>query len=728
MRLRIGLFSLIVVPFVSFLVSSFPVQAAVSPTATTEVGATLLSPGAFSIRIVPSEVDKVKPGEVVTYTVYYQNLGEEDTASVGLKLSWGFEQDVVADYVTSSAQEVYGGSLPTVDLLNRTITWSVPVFHRGQDVQTTSFQLQTHRTHLYPGTYRFYVDGNLTVAETVVAEADRVTNRVIYEEGLPPVSIISEALIIYDVKLLEITAHHALVFWKTSQKTVGFVRYGLSGAYGLTTPPEEVFGEEHTASFDDLDPATVYHFRIVARSEKTEAVSDDYLFKTASEGVKIPTVDIGSLLFRAYNLRLHPSSEGILRIFPKVNLDVEVPIYGEGLSASLDLEGHPIPLFLQENPWFSGSFISPSGLGEYLITVEVEDKANNYIKVDLAKLSVIPPPQVLDTHMKPISQADVELYRFNPFVKRFLLFESDQFGQENPLVTGKEGRFTWIVPYGRYELRVNAFGFQPFRSEEVVMLQNGVFTTRAVLTKMPLGFLGRLWYWLRTLVVSLKGYLADFWESLVVGRMVEQLAIPLLFLGALAVFLKLIRRLGLTLRTLFKLLLGFPLLKEEKAWGEIRDTASGQPMFLVYLELFDAEGKKVGWTFTNRKGEFGFKEVADTYFLKMGKGGFEVPEWEFYHDPDHPHPGKMIQINYVPEKTWVQLWMSRCLKVPGRPVLSQGVELIEGVLLNLASFVIILGLLAALVSVVNNRQPSSWIILVLYLFLVPIWTLTLWLR
>lgn len=714
---------------ISLLLASYPVRAATTPEASTQLEATILSPSAFSIRLVADKIGNVNPGDEITYTLFFANLSDAKAESVNLSLNWGFESDIVADYVSGSAKPTYGGSLPSIDPLNQTITWSIPTLPPGLAVQQASFKLRTNLTHPYPGSYVFYVEGFLVIGQTTVAKADRVTNSVTYKESLPPPGpVVPSGLLISEVRLLEITAHHALVTWRTSQAVNSLIRYGLSKAYGLEVSSRSQHSQDHIASLDGLDAETIYHFQVFASDGKTEVGSDDYSFKTAREGIRVPTVDVGSLLFRVDNLRLHANTQGVLAIFAKLNHEVELPVYGEGLVVYLDLSGRRLQMFLQEAPWFSGNFTSPDGLGDYPITAEVKDQAGNFVKADLALLSVVPRPKILETAGKPIRGAVVSLYRFDPFINRFALFDLKQFDQENPITTGAKGEFGWVIPYGRYEIRVEAVGFQPYRSAEIVMLYNGILADSIYLTKVPLGFLAKSYYQLKYVWARITGYLADLWQSLLQASLLEKLAWPLLVLTSLAVFWEFLSRTGLTLLTLPKFLFFFFLTKKGKPWGEIRDTASGQTVSLVYVELFDIEEGKKAWTFTNRKGEFGFNQPPGDYFLKLVKHGYQIPDWELVVDPDRPRLGKLIKISRGTEETWLQIWLSRSLKVSGRPLLSRAVEIVEGILLNLATFTLILGLLSGVILVVKQPTYSSGVVLALYLMLTLLWTILLWFK
>ena len=68
----------------------------------------------------------------------------------------------------------------------------------------------------------------------------------------------------------------------------------------------------------------------------------------------------------------------------------------------------------------------------------------------------------------PVEGATVQLYTYNPAAARVDLdpatfVDSTQFGiEENPQVTGADGRYQWFVPEGYWQVRVSKPGYEPF--------------------------------------------------------------------------------------------------------------------------------------------------------------------------------------------------------------------------------------------------------------------------
>ncbi|HID27272.1 MAG TPA: hypothetical protein EYP22_05545 [Methanosarcinales archaeon] len=362
-------------------------SAETSSTSSTAVSATVNPPPeAYSISISAVPPDEVEPGADVTYTIAYSNTGQGDAYEVKIVAVWGFETDQVADYVQGSASSAWGGATPSIDLINRKIIWTIPVLPANTLDQEVTFRLRTHLTHPYTGTYKFFAEASLLASEITVAKTDRQTNSVTYTVAYPTGVLPPELkeLSIIDVKILEITAHHAKIYWLTNKPSTSEVLYGLSKAYGLSVS-NPTFVKEHILSPYDLIPDTLYHFQVVSTTDTERAESEDFIFRTAKEVEVVPTADVGALLVRAFNLRLLPDSENKIRIYPDVEVEFELPIFGRDISASLILGGRNV-LMVSQKEIFSTSTKTPSGLGGYKVRVEIKDKAGNFFdKADLGR-------------------------------------------------------------------------------------------------------------------------------------------------------------------------------------------------------------------------------------------------------------------------------------------------------------------------------------------------------
>jgi hypothetical protein len=79
-----------------------------------------------------------------------------------------------------------------------------------------------------------------------------------------------------------LTASSARVTWSTSVAADGQVEYGLTTAYGLTTPVDAMVGVAHDMQLTGLSPGAAYHYRVRSRDAAgAAAVSADATLFTA---------------------------------------------------------------------------------------------------------------------------------------------------------------------------------------------------------------------------------------------------------------------------------------------------------------------------------------------------------------------------------------------------------------------------------------------------------------
>lgn len=91
------------------------------------------------------------------------------------------------------------------------------------------------------------------------------------------------ALAISDIQVSSITDMSATISWVTDEAATSQVEYGITDAYGSTTPLDESLTTSHNTKLAGLAPTTTYHFKVKSKdANENEVASQDQTFATLS--------------------------------------------------------------------------------------------------------------------------------------------------------------------------------------------------------------------------------------------------------------------------------------------------------------------------------------------------------------------------------------------------------------------------------------------------------------
>ncbi len=117
---------------------------------------------------------------------------------------------------------------------------------------------------------------------------------------------------------------------------------------------------------------------------------------------------------------------------------------------------------------YIASFITPKQEGYYKLLVNIYYKNFASKKLDL-EINIKDKGTIKERFLfiieRPISNAFVYLYKFNEEKKNFELWNAKDYLQENPQITDKNGKYSFIVPEGFYYLEVRKSGYLPFKTK-----------------------------------------------------------------------------------------------------------------------------------------------------------------------------------------------------------------------------------------------------------------------
>ena len=89
-------------------------------------------------------------------------------------------------------------------------------------------------------------------------------------------------LVISNVKALNITSNSVIIHWELNNYGTGQVEYGTTTNYGQQSTPETSFDwNYHEQPLKNLNPGTLYHFRVISANRAgVKSISGDYTFTT----------------------------------------------------------------------------------------------------------------------------------------------------------------------------------------------------------------------------------------------------------------------------------------------------------------------------------------------------------------------------------------------------------------------------------------------------------------
>ena len=443
-------------------------------------------------------------GQTSTYTITYgasESAGLDTPTTIVAHFSNNLAPDSshVVDYVLGSATEGFGGIKPVVDLINRTITWSLPSLPAGKVNQTVSFQLRANEN--YSGKTAVSFVTQISMINQYIAMPDKSIGQNYQFDPTrvkpgptatpappetPVPTITPAALQIYDISTTTIASKSATVAVSTNQKVRAFVLFGtLPTALTKQTAPS-AFGFYNTLSLSQLSPATPYYFQVVlTTADGKTRTSEIFSFQTAKVS-SVPNLDqsvfvvasgTNILLSNLYKSATSQFSTAL--ILPDSNFSVQVrinnpisikKIYAIISSTTLgdatftsqtSLPLNKIVPMEEETPGvYSANIATPHQPGRYDVLIQATDINGNVIENKMANLRISPPLTVLDskTH-EPISNARVLFSFMNPAGHKYQpLPEEFVPGLLNPGYTDTHGEYSILLPGGLYQVEISALG------------------------------------------------------------------------------------------------------------------------------------------------------------------------------------------------------------------------------------------------------------------------------
>lgn len=473
-------------------------------------------PSDFTISISSDKAEgsEIALSEIVTYTISYQ---ANSYTGFPLTIVGSWEQGLIEgtstyvdayNYVLGSATNAHDSTPPIIDLLNNTITWTMPSVSHDATPYEVSFQLQakdsfltTNRIITYANADATYgaahapqVDDLLyintptpsnTVTPTPVSDTPTVgpTNTVIPSPTQLPQLSHTQNSLFEKVRIDDVGAEEVLISVITNIDSNLEVNYGLCSSDALSQQIRSLeYKRYHEVTFEQLTPDSVYCFQIFARNNELDKsiASDIFTFHTAKEDIAVRVHSTATIW---QNIRLNSRSVknlGVPRDVPIViTLDIDNAeslslLEGEFVNRSiLGLTTAHSPNFqkvdfIELAPGvFSAEIMTPHRVDQYYFTLKIKDEFGGYTKRVLPySYQVADPIKIIDFDGNPIENAHLKIERFEESRKEFVVF-NDVFPQApfaksffQPYYSDQDGYVFIALPVGTYRITTTAIGYE----------------------------------------------------------------------------------------------------------------------------------------------------------------------------------------------------------------------------------------------------------------------------
>jgi hypothetical protein len=107
--------------------------------------------------------------------------------------------------------------------------------------------------------------------------------------------------------------------------------------------------------------------------------------------------------------------------------------------------------------------------GEYEIITVLEFEDPTMGKREIRLITVVDPEGYIYTNSTlgkvRIADASSSIYWFNPLTKEYELWKAEEYQQKNPQITDDTGKYSFLVPPGKYYLKIEHSDYYPHQSE-----------------------------------------------------------------------------------------------------------------------------------------------------------------------------------------------------------------------------------------------------------------------
>ncbi len=538
----------------------------------------------FQIGLTSNSQGVLSQNQQIGYTLTYGANLHSPTYPLVLTATWGrgsveggggLTVDV-ADYVVSSASDAYNGTHPVIDLVNRTITWTIPSFPAQTTDQKVSFSLKTNSNYTGASTVHFTVQGDLTASKVVTISSSQIIESYQYASLATPTPIATIVptveltgvptatptatptpvpVTITNVAISSLDATSATVEVEVSaipQKLQ--LRYGLSPVSLNKSLIVLDNNTENKIKIAGLLPSTAYFFRVTADTTTSDVFtfitpstpllpsglsqllatvvsSDQILYDNRDSGQTKPSVQIIMPVAQPYMVQFNLPPTYMIKLAQVWLRNKHV--LGIVSAAGNDPNSVVADLINSGNDGYQAYLKTPSIPGVYEMYLRIYDFRGNIVEQKVGELKVVLPIRIVDQNGKGIERAQVTFYYFTP-ARIYQLWHGTGL-LTNPTYSESNGTVNTILIEGQYKMAVTAIGYKSKTMEFVVSPENGY--PQVSLERLPITIGAVVGFYTTTISDSYTFVLNTAVELFHSGRFIQLLWVimlgMLIFLGIL---------------------------------------------------------------------------------------------------------------------------------------------------------------------------------------------------
>lgn len=620
----------------------------------------------FYVHLSSAPVEEVtlEEDEEIVFTIDYgSSLAYSTTLTI--EGSWDKAEENSADvlsYVPGSASNAYNSTVPSIDTVNRKITWTIASYPDNIASQSVTFKLKTsstlestnpltlkvHGKTLGPGTDAtvtstksyYYQNAPTTQSSTGSSPTSTPTPT---SPPAPTPQPIKPSLSSFEVVRLSETIADIRVI--TSPLTSGIVQYGLtprSLSKSIKMLPNI---SEHVINLSDLEANTTYYLRFTLINKQGTTVSELFELKTAVKPEEILiTHELTSLSSEQFQLTNIKDNDGISRFFTtarqpyelnitltkservkEVDIVLNDPFSQKSYSNSLSLTEM---IQLSKNV-YTAKFYVPNIPSVYDLLLRIHDLSGGITEVKVGEVVNYAPFKIVKSSSRDnLAEANVELWYKDAQSNSYKRLNPKDFSLTDSLVSKLDGTLPLTLPIGSYKAKISRIGY---RTQEVLFSigqgNNSGYPT-VLMEEVTISPLELMSYLTDSSLTISSDFLGELLPSLGSSRRMYHLTAALtLALFSLILLFSLSSRLG---KNIFHLpsYLSYLFTQHKGAHSPFQGIIKGNEMnndlsgALVYLK--DLDGIVLAHSVTNKKGEFHFRSFPPhTTTLHIIKNGFD---------------------------------------------------------------------------------------------------------